>query len=249
MVILEEAAYCDVQLIHEVVVPLLAMQSSVLLCISTLTESTNHYSQFFKMKAASGDALFKTIQFSLICDKCLLTDNPEKCTHKLHELPRWLSASKIDVIKRMLCEDPAMFLRETMGICAEATARAFREEKVIKFAERPRTTLLFNATHIYVSLDPAGGGNSAFSICSLLSTAEGGMQVACKPSQRSSVGRISPPHKSAISTTSCTNCKGSVIHRSTKSGTTHGSTLEQMYNVNVSAGSSCMKYTDTSCSM
>tara|TARA_B110000046_G_scaffold185907_1_gene230291 strand:- start:4108 stop:4782 length:675 start_codon:yes stop_codon:yes gene_type:complete len=224
------------------------------------------------MKAASGDALFKTIQFSLICDKCLLTDNPEKCTHKLHELPRWLSASKIDVIKRMLCEDPAMyvrphhtrhaagrvnvspvhgyrFLRETMGICAEATARAFREEKVIKFAERPRTTLLFNATHIYVSLDPAGGGNSAFSICSLLSTAEGGMQVACKPSQRSSVGRISPPHKSAISTTSCTNCKGSVIHRSTKSGTTHGSTLEQMYNVNVSAGSSCMKYTDTSCSM
>lgn len=38
----------QVQLIHEVVVPLLAMQSSVLLCISTLTESTNHYSQFFK---------------------------------------------------------------------------------------------------------------------------------------------------------------------------------------------------------
>ena len=43
IVILEEAAYCDPQLVSEVVVPLLSMQTSVLLCISTLLEQGNHY--------------------------------------------------------------------------------------------------------------------------------------------------------------------------------------------------------------
>ena len=40
IIILEEAAYCDQGLISEVVVPLLSMSKSVLLCISTLLEST-----------------------------------------------------------------------------------------------------------------------------------------------------------------------------------------------------------------
>lgn len=41
---LEEAAYCDPGLVNEVVVPLLSMQSCVLLCISTLLDGANHYS-------------------------------------------------------------------------------------------------------------------------------------------------------------------------------------------------------------
>ena len=43
VIILEEAAYCDQGLVAEVVVPLLSMQSSVLLCISTLLDGGNHY--------------------------------------------------------------------------------------------------------------------------------------------------------------------------------------------------------------
>lgn len=44
----EEAAYCDQQRISEVVVPLLSMSKSVLLCISTLLESGNHYSKMYE---------------------------------------------------------------------------------------------------------------------------------------------------------------------------------------------------------
>ncbi len=43
IIVLEEAAYCDPGLISEVIVPLLSMQQSCLLCISTLLESGNHY--------------------------------------------------------------------------------------------------------------------------------------------------------------------------------------------------------------
>ena len=44
---MEEAAYCDPGLIAEVVVPLLSMQQSVLLCISTILDSGNHYTKVY----------------------------------------------------------------------------------------------------------------------------------------------------------------------------------------------------------
>ena len=46
--------YCDPGLISEVIVPLLSMQQSCLLCISTLLESGNHYSKMFELKDSIG---------------------------------------------------------------------------------------------------------------------------------------------------------------------------------------------------
>ena len=60
------------------VVPLLSMQSSCLLCISTLLEGSNHYSKMFELKDALGRQLFETIAITLVCDECMKTDAPEK---------------------------------------------------------------------------------------------------------------------------------------------------------------------------
>ena len=49
VIILEEAAYCDPGLVSEVVVPLLSMQQSVLLCISTILDSGNHYTKMMEL--------------------------------------------------------------------------------------------------------------------------------------------------------------------------------------------------------
>ena len=80
IIVLEEAAYCDPGLISEVIVPLLSMQQSCLLCISTLLESGNHYSRMFELKDPLGEPLFETIQISLVCDDCLKTDHLS-CAH------------------------------------------------------------------------------------------------------------------------------------------------------------------------
>ena len=61
------------------------MQNSVLLCISTLLESGNHYSKMFELKDSVGRQLFETISITLVCDDCLKTEHPENCTHKLAE--------------------------------------------------------------------------------------------------------------------------------------------------------------------
>ena len=63
----QEAAYCDPGLVSEVVVPLLSMQQSVLLCISTILDSGNHYSKMMEMQDAYGHAIFESIRITLVC--------------------------------------------------------------------------------------------------------------------------------------------------------------------------------------
>lgn len=160
-------AYCDQGLISEVVVPLLSMSESVILCISTLLESSNHYSKFFRMTKPDGSLLFNQLQFSLVCGACALTDHPEKCNHKMDDLPRWISAGNIEKVRTILSEDPGMFLRETMGVSAESTIAAFKQEYVDAFQAKPMVRAGLYAPDLFVAVDPSGGGNSAFAICSI----------------------------------------------------------------------------------
>ncbi len=56
------------RLINEVVVPLLSMQQSCLLCISTLLESGNHYSKMFELRdPTTGEHMFEQISITLVC--------------------------------------------------------------------------------------------------------------------------------------------------------------------------------------
>jgi len=63
---LEEAAYCDPGLVSEVVVPLLSMQQSVLLCISTILDSGNHYTKMMELVDDYGNTVFETIKITLV---------------------------------------------------------------------------------------------------------------------------------------------------------------------------------------
>lgn len=66
VIILEEAAYCDPGLVSEVVVPLLSMQQSVLLCISTILDSGNHYTKMMELVDDYGNTVFETIKITLV---------------------------------------------------------------------------------------------------------------------------------------------------------------------------------------
>ncbi len=168
VVIIEEAAYCDLQLVNEVIVPLLSMSQSVLLCISTLTDEYNYYTRFMKHTDPSGKPLFHSFSFSLVCDACRKTDFPERCTHKLHEMPRWLDSKRVGMIKSILADDTSMFLRETMGLSCDGNTRAFQETHIAAFSSRPFQRISPGDANVFVSIDPAGGGASAFAICSII---------------------------------------------------------------------------------
>ena len=175
VIILEEAAYCDPGLVSEVVVPLLSMQQSVLLCISTILDSGNHYSKMMEMTDAFGAKIFETIQITLVCDDCLKTDHPEKCRHKLASMPRWLSSKKVETVRALLAEDPAMLLRESLGISADGSEKAFSAKDIESMIARTPPPIVYNVRepeknicHAFVAVDPSGGGASAFSIASIV---------------------------------------------------------------------------------
>lgn len=139
-----KAAYCDPGLVSEVIVPLLSMQESVLLCISTLLDGSNHYSKMFELTGEDGQPLFRQIAITLVCDDCKKTEHPERCTHKLASLPRWISSQKVETVRTLLSEDPAMLLRETLGLSADGSTKAYRHEDVEGFFNAVPYTLTFN---------------------------------------------------------------------------------------------------------
>lgn len=223
--------YCDPQVVNEVVLPLIVMSNTVLLCISTLRESTNHYSKMFALRRPDGTPVFKNIQISLVCEKCMLTDRPQDCTHKNSEMPRWLSSTNLETIKTLLADDTvrlfpgslpsarpsfqrsallclasfrrrnnhvprtkALLLRESMGISAESTTRAFKESSIVAFASRPRSNPV-RISHIFVAVDPSGGGQSAFAVASTAITLSGDVMVRMRFAarlSRCSAGKCRP---------------------------------------------------------
>ena len=48
------------------VVPLLSMQQSVLLCISTILDSGNHYTKMMELVDDYGNTVFETIKITLV---------------------------------------------------------------------------------------------------------------------------------------------------------------------------------------
>ena len=67
LIILEEAAYVDPGFFYETVAPLLCMQQTCMLAISTLRDSFNFYTRLVKMRnKTTGDPLFSVVQVSRV---------------------------------------------------------------------------------------------------------------------------------------------------------------------------------------
>ena len=85
---------------YEVIVPLLEMDRTALLCISTPQDSLNFYSGMMEMKHPNtGLPLFRTIKVGLACEACIAAGKPEQCTHQGSLVPEWKSSSKHSMIK------------------------------------------------------------------------------------------------------------------------------------------------------
>ena len=65
----------------EVVVPLLEMETTALIAISTPLDGLNFYSEMFELKGGDGKPLFNTLRVGLSCQKCQKEGKSESCTH------------------------------------------------------------------------------------------------------------------------------------------------------------------------
>ena len=126
------------------------------------------------------------------------------------QMPRWLSSNKMEIVKGilagvhficaahtlcslanaspppLLADDPAMLLRESMGLASDGTHKAFPAITVDAFFSRQRIgdirrhcdfTSPFNTNNILVAVDPSGGGASQFAVCSAIQLPNGTVVV------------------------------------------------------------------------
>ena len=135
-----------------------------------------------------------------------------RCTHKLHTLPRWISSSKVEIVRKLLEDDPvhrfdtkcmltklsimllthaqAMLLRETLGVAADSSNKAFRSADIDSMLERePKkisamrgaARLHTQTKFVFIAIDPSGGGASAFSIAAVHYTVNNEFAVSVAP--------------------------------------------------------------------
>jgi len=119
------------------------------------------------------------------------------------------SIVQVETVRTLLAEDPAMLcapfvrtrstrdaratlqltnracrahcsLRESLGISADGSERAFRGQDIVDFSTREGPVVDYfarrpslNTQHLFVAVDPSGGGTSAFSICTVIQHANG----------------------------------------------------------------------------
>ena len=148
--------------------PLLELDRTALICISTILDPCNYYSKLLELKDENGDSFFQVHRFTMACDACIEAGTPEQCTHMFRELPPWQSARKHRKIRAMMADEPELLMRETQGISSDLHQRAFPQKFVRQWTMRaPFDHGARDAVrHVVLAIDPSGGGSSHFAVVS-----------------------------------------------------------------------------------
>jgi len=191
IVYMEEASFMDLAVFYEVIVPLLEVDKTALICISTpqvycaaciflpsftsrpdtfhiaiicLQDSLNFYSEMFTMKGPDGKELFRNIQVGLACSACVKAGTAGECEHNQDEIPPWKSREKFDMVKALYGDRKDLLMRESMGLITEDQTSLFRLAWVEAF--EANVICAPTPTFILVACDPNGGGDSNMAIVS-----------------------------------------------------------------------------------
>jgi hypothetical protein len=165
---LEEAAFIDLSVFFEIVVPLLEMATTALIAISTPQDKLNFYSEMFELRDHTGETFFRTIRVSLVCPKCQAAGNGAQCTHMQDLIPPWKSAAKLDMVRALYADQGDLMQRESMGAITDDATSLFESQKVVTFMQSPPVTLQCSVDFVYMGYDPNGGGASQSAIVSIV---------------------------------------------------------------------------------
>jgi hypothetical protein len=155
LLILEEAAFVPEPTVKAVVIPVMIVNKTCIVAISTLSADANN---FFN-RSIKRD-LLKVFSVELICDKCKKLKNKklEVCEHRIDLRPPWHTL-KIDARIRELMNDDETYERETLGIIPgdAGDTHQFPDTLVDAFMNAPRLPMMVPTRQIFLIVDPEGG--------------------------------------------------------------------------------------------
>jgi hypothetical protein len=173
MVVIDEMAYIANALFYEVLVPLLEVNRTRIIGISTPTG--NRYNLFTnliqKSRPGSGSKIVVSFKVELVCDMCKSQGRYATCRHMDHLMPPWKGSSKRDDIKMIYGEgEEDTRIKESLGVAIGEQDCIFPDNSLIAFSERPEwrnEMSTYRPKVIFMSCDPNSGGSSHTAIVSV----------------------------------------------------------------------------------
>ena len=178
--IMEEFTRCDPAVWQEVVIPLLGVNGTSIVAISTPLGEDNWYSDLIQKRRDDGTQLFNVIQYSLVCAECRRKGISSQCAHRMDLLPPWKSEGRQKLVKFLLGNSEDMFLTEAMGEISSSKSRCFSEELIDAFLLRPQNHLptMHKSQTVFICIDPTSGVRSELAIASLFFTSNNSLCVS-----------------------------------------------------------------------
>lgn len=164
IVLLEEASHVNQEMFTKVIVPLLGVEGTVILAISTPDDEFNYYSMLLTA-TRDGKPLFLTIRIEQSCKDCT-SKRLLNCKHRTHLLPKWKSGARQELIEAIMAADPETFARENLGMVIGGHSFIYNKDKVKRLEIARPYTFPINKlpSVVYVGIDPSAGGCSHFAM-------------------------------------------------------------------------------------
>lgn len=168
----EEAAYMDIDVLNEVVLPLLEMEGTLLVAISTPLGPDNFYSEFMDLvDPETGEYVFNRVRAIAMCQECIDKD-ADFCPHLgPSDVPDWKTSygsQKSRHVRMLYRDDRERMRRETLGHFTASSSSVF-DRKRLEMVFGPDRTISVHSLeghikprYIIVCCDPNGGGASHF---------------------------------------------------------------------------------------
>lgn len=155
IVLMEELTQVNVEVWEEVVVPLLGVNGTSIVAITTPLGQDNYYTDLLqKIDPETEQMQWNLIQFTLVCEKCREQGISEKCSHNKSLMPQWKSGTRQKLVRSLL--DDGKFLTEAMGEFGSHKHACFDPMDVdkcflnpVQVLPKPRSPFT-----IYMSVDP-----------------------------------------------------------------------------------------------
>ena len=159
MIILEEAAHLKPQLFHNVIVPLLTVEHTAMLAITSPGDEQNYISVIQDLKNADGEDLFYNIKIGLMCQDCL-AQGKDVCKHR-RALPDWKSEERQDLVRAVFGQNKNAMKREAEGMVVSDRVYLFGKKDMNEFEKRELYNFEYDVQLIEIGIDPSGGGTQS----------------------------------------------------------------------------------------
>lgn len=163
--IVDEAAFVSPRLLLECVLPV-GLNTHV----TTVLATTPGPEEAWFMKAIglirddNGKPLIPIKRAYEPCEMHAKTRTPWVCTCRMNDRASWKNPERERLWAQLWFSRQDTFHAENLGLQVASTNQAFHPDAVARFRDRPRRTIVEPVRFIFITIDPAEGGQDDFAI-------------------------------------------------------------------------------------